>query len=70
MQQLARGDKPQVRVEGNVMLAAEVNWLADHVRWDIERLARLLGDVPAHLLADGARKLLAAVFAGFVGRTD
>jgi ubiquinone biosynthesis protein UbiJ len=36
MQQVMRGDKPQVRVEGNVQLAAEVNWLADHVRWDIE----------------------------------
>jgi hypothetical protein len=67
MQQVMRGDKPQVRVEGNVQLAAEVNWLADHVRWDIEEdLARLLGDVPAHLLADGAHSLLRGL-RGFLG---
>jgi ubiquinone biosynthesis protein UbiJ len=35
-----------------VQLAAEVNWLADHVRWDLEEdLARVIGDVPAHTLA-------------------
>ena len=56
-----------VRVEGDVQLAAEVNWLADHVRWDFEEdLARLLGDVPAHLLAQGARTLLRGL-RGFVG---
>ena len=67
LQQVMRGDKPQVRVEGNVQLAAEVNWLADHVRWDIEEdMARLLGDVPAHMLADGARSLLRGL-RGFLG---
>ena len=67
LQQLMRGDKPVVRVEGDVQLAAEVNWLADHVRWDIEEdLARLLGDVPAHVLADGARTLLRGL-RGFLG---
>jgi len=67
LQQLMRGDKPVVRVEGDVQLAAEVNWLADHVRWDIEEdLAKLLGDVPAHLLAQGARTLLRGL-RGFVG---
>jgi len=54
---LLRGDKPAVRLEGDVLLAAEVNWLADHVRWDIEEdLARLIGDAPAHALADAARR--------------
>lgn len=49
---LMQGEKPSVHIEGDVQLAAEVNWLADHVRWDLEEdLARLLGDVPAHLLA-------------------
>lgn len=48
---LMQGEKPSVHIEGDVQLAAEVNWLADHVRWDLEEdLSRLLGDVPAHLL--------------------
>ena len=47
-----QGDKPAVRIEGDVQLAAEINWMADHLRWDIEEdLARLVGDVPAHTLA-------------------
>ncbi len=54
---LLRGDKPAVRIEGDVLLAAEVNWLADHVRWDIEEdLSRLIGDAPAHALADASRR--------------
>ena len=57
-----RGDKPPVRVEGDVQLAAEVNWLADHIRWDIEEdLARLLGDAPAHALSVAASSLAQAV---------
>jgi ubiquinone biosynthesis accessory factor UbiJ len=53
-----RGDKPPVRVEGDVQLAAEVNWLAEHVRWDIEEdLARAIGDVPAHTLAQMVRSV-------------
>ena len=62
VQQLLSGDKPVVRVEGDVQLAAEVNWLADHVRWELEEdLARLIGDVPAHALAEGARNLRLAL---------
>lgn len=50
------GQKPAVRIEGDVQLAAEVNWLVDHVRWDAEEdLARLIGDAPAHTLAQAAR---------------
>ncbi len=44
-----RGDKPPVHIEGNVQLAAEINWLIDHVRWDMQAdLARVVGDVAAH----------------------
>ena len=51
-----RGDRPSVRIEGDVQFAAEVNWLVDNVRWDAEEdLARLIGDAPAHALADMAR---------------
>lgn len=57
-----RGDKPPVRVEGDVQLAAEVNWLTDHVRWEYEEdLARLMGDTPARALSVAARSLAQAV---------
>ena len=53
------GDKPAVRIEGDVQLAADVNWLVDHVRWDIEEdLARIVGDAPAHGLAQAVRNAL------------
>jgi len=56
------GDKPAVRIEGDVQLAAEVNWLVDHVRWDIEEdLARIIGDVPAHSLGQAARRAVEAM---------
>ena len=59
---LARGDKPKVRIEGDVQLAAEINWLIDHVRWDAEEdLARLIGDAPAHTLAQAARQAMTAL---------
>jgi ubiquinone biosynthesis protein UbiJ len=57
-----RGDKPAVRIEGDVQLAAEVNWLFDHVRWDVEDdLARVIGDVPAHAIGNAARRASAAL---------
>ena len=59
---LARGDKPKVRIEGDVQLAAEINWLIDHVRWDAEEdLARLIGDAAAHTLAQVARQAMSAL---------
>jgi ubiquinone biosynthesis protein UbiJ len=59
---LAKGDKPKVRVEGDVQLAAEINWLIDHVRWDAEEdLAQLIGDAPAHTLVQAAHKALQAL---------
>jgi ubiquinone biosynthesis protein UbiJ len=63
-----RGEKPGVRIAGDVQLAAEVQWLVDHVRWDLEEdLARIFGDAPAHALATVARRMSEAV-RGFVGR--
>ena len=65
-QSALRGDKPAIRIEGDVQLAAEVNWLIDNVRWEAEEdLARLIGDAPAHTLAQLARQALAAL-RGFV----
>ncbi|MCB2001324.1 MAG: hypothetical protein KDH93_00090 [Rhodoferax sp.] len=57
-QSLLRGDKPAIRIEGDVQLAADVNWLVDHVRWDLEEdLARIIGDAPAHALGEVARRM-------------
>ncbi len=53
-----RGDKPPVRIAGDVQFAAEVNWLVDNVRWDLEEdLARLIGDAPAHAVGRTARSV-------------
>jgi ubiquinone biosynthesis protein UbiJ len=57
-----QGQKPPVRIEGDVQLAADVNWLIDHVRWEPEEdLARLIGDAPAHTLAEFARRGVTAL---------
>jgi ubiquinone biosynthesis protein UbiJ len=67
-QALMQGDKPAVRIEGDVQLAAEVNWLVDHVRWDLEEdLARVMGDAPAHTVVQLARSMVQAL-AQFVGK--
>ncbi len=61
-QAVLRGDKPEVRIEGDVQLAAEVNWLVDHVRWDVEDdLARVIGGVPAHTLGMAVRSMADAL---------
>ena len=68
VQAMLRGDKPPVRIEGDVQLAAELNWLVDHVRWDMEEdLARVMGDAPAHTLAQTARSMTASL-RQFLGR--
>lgn len=57
-QAAARGDKPPVRIAGDVQFAAEINWLVDHVRWDLEEdLSRLMGDAPAHAIGQGLRRM-------------
>lgn len=54
-----QGSKPAVRIEGDVQLAAEINWLVDHVRWDIEEdLSRFLGDGPARAISLAAGRAL------------
>jgi ubiquinone biosynthesis protein UbiJ len=52
------GKPPPVKIEGDVQLAAELGWLAENLRWDAEEdLSRLIGDAPAHAVADVGRKL-------------
>jgi ubiquinone biosynthesis protein UbiJ len=55
---LMQGDKPNVRIEGDVQLAAEVQWLAQNVQWDLEGdVARIVGNVPAHHISNTAREV-------------
>jgi ubiquinone biosynthesis protein UbiJ len=57
-----QGEKPAIHIQGDVQLAAEVNWLIDHVRWDPEEdLARLIGDAPAHTMVQTAQRAVNAL---------
>lgn len=57
-----RGDKPPVRVAGDVQFATEINWLVENVRWDLEEdLSRLLGDAPAHAVGEAGRRIVQAL---------
>jgi ubiquinone biosynthesis accessory factor UbiJ len=59
LQSALNGGKPNIKIEGDVQLAAEVNWLADHVRWDVEEdLSRILGDAPAHAVVSTVKQLV------------
>lgn len=56
------GAKPAVDIQGDVLLAAEVAWLFDNVRWDIEEdLARWFGDAVAHTAMAGVKTLASAL---------
>ena len=59
---LATGERPVVAVQGEAQFAADVQWLADNLRWDLEAdLARLLGPLPARQLAQFGAALAAGV---------
>jgi len=46
------GERPTVSIEGDSGLAADVSWLIDNLRWDLEDdLARVIGQAPAHELS-------------------
>ncbi|NQW94084.1 MAG: hypothetical protein HQ446_08630 [Polaromonas sp.] len=62
LQSVMAGKPPPVKIEGDVQLAAELGWLAENLRWDFEEdLSRLVGDIPAHAMADAAKRLGQAV---------
>ena len=64
-----KGEKPGVHIEGDVQLAAEVNWLIDHVRWDFEEdLSKLMGDAVANTLVTGGKQAWQAL-QKFVGKS-
>jgi ubiquinone biosynthesis protein UbiJ len=57
-----QGLSRHLRVDGDVMLAATLGELAQHLRWDAEEdLSRLVGDVIAHRLAGFSRAGVARV---------
>jgi len=62
VQALLKGDKPAMRIDGDVMLAADINWLVDHVRWDMEEdLSRVFGDATAHHMAAFFKRIASAM---------
>ena len=62
VQAALRGGKPPVRIVGDVQLAADINWLVEHVRWDLEEdLSRLIGDAPAHAMGEAVRRMVKAL---------
>ncbi|HEY1392618.1 MAG TPA: hypothetical protein VFV25_04550 [Methylibium sp.] len=65
---LQAGERPPMAIRGDAQFAADINWLADNLRWDIEDdLARLLGDVSAHQLMRVLRGA-GALLRGLAGR--
>lgn len=69
MQSVMAGKPPPVKIEGDVQFAAELGWLAENLRWDVEEdLSRVLGDIPAHALADAGRRILEGL-KQFLGRS-
>jgi ubiquinone biosynthesis protein UbiJ len=54
--------RPPMAVQGDVGLAADISWLAENLRWDVEDdLARVIGDVPARQLAQFGRAAVQAL---------
>src|SRR5690606_14219789 len=51
----------EVRIEGNAEFADALGFVFRNLRWDLEEdLSRLVGDIAAHRLVDGGRRLGAA----------
>lgn len=45
------GRRPRIDIDGDAQFAADLNWLIDNLRWDVEDdLARLVGPAPARQL--------------------
>ena len=62
LQSVLSSKPPPVKIEGDVQLAAELGWLAENLRWDVEEdLSRIVGDIPAHALGDIGRRVLAGL---------
>ena len=66
--QALAGTAPQVQIEGNALLAADVNWLMENLRWDVAAdLDRLFGPqlaMPLHQLGSMLSQGLRAAMKG------
>jgi len=64
---LSGGPLPEVHIDGAAAMAADIHWLADNLRWDIEAdLAQVVGATPARLamsVGRAARQALRRSFA-------
>jgi ubiquinone biosynthesis accessory factor UbiJ len=70
----ASGQRPTVHIDGSAALAAEIDWLIENLRWDVEDdLAKVVGPAVAHQLAQLGRavaeplKRLAGGLGGLAG---
>ena len=62
MAQALTGERPKVDVAGDAAFAADLNWLFDNLRWDVQDdLARLVGQAPGRELARVAAGIAAGV---------
>ncbi len=64
---LSGGAAPDVRIDGAAAVAADMHWLAENLRWDVEAdLAQIVGAMPARLamsVGRAARQALRRSFA-------
>jgi ubiquinone biosynthesis protein UbiJ len=59
---LAGDVAPRVQIEGDAALAADIHWLVDNLRWDVEAdLAEAIGPVMAHQVVKTGRAVAAAL---------
>ena len=77
MAQALAGTRPKVEVAGDAAFAADLNWLFDNLRWDVQDdLARVVGAAPAREIARIASGVAAGLreavrtLSGLVARND
>jgi ubiquinone biosynthesis protein UbiJ len=62
LKRAARGERPEVNIEGDANLAEVASWMMKNLRWDIQDdVARFLGNTPAEVLrkvGEGIREAL------------
>jgi ubiquinone biosynthesis accessory factor UbiJ len=68
---LSGGPMPEVHIDGAAAVAADMHWLADNLRWDIEAdLAQVVGATPARLAMSFGRAARQALRRSFPSGPD
>jgi ubiquinone biosynthesis accessory factor UbiJ len=68
---LSGGALPEMHIEGAAAVAADMHWLADNLRWDIEAdLAQAVGATPARLAMSMGRAARQALRRSFAAGPD